>query len=126
MLRLAARHADAWHIWLSNQPEGLAPLQEAVDAACVAVGRDPTTLERSVGVVADLTGDGVWPLLHEAGAPLLSGSPEEMAGALKDYARAGLTRVDVWLTPNTLAGLEAFAPVLELLDRGQSITGEGH
>jgi alkanesulfonate monooxygenase SsuD/methylene tetrahydromethanopterin reductase-like flavin-dependent oxidoreductase (luciferase family) len=118
MLRLTAQYADAWHIWLSNQPAGLAPLQEAVDAACMAVGRNPTTLERSVGVVADLTGGGVWPVLHEPGAPLLSGSPETMADALRSYAHAGLTRVDVWLAPNTLAGLEAFAPVLELLDRG--------
>jgi hypothetical protein len=41
-----------------------------------------------------------------------------MADALRAYARVGLARVDVWLTPNTLAGLDAFAPVLELLDRG--------
>jgi len=118
MLRLAAQYTDAWHIWLSHAPAGLAPLQEAVDAACVAIGRDPTTLERSVGVVADLTGGGVWPLIYTAGSPLLSGSPEAMAEALRAYAHAGLTRVDVWLQPNTLAGLDAFAPVLDLLDRG--------
>jgi hypothetical protein len=40
-----------------------------------------------------------------------------MAAALRAFARAGLTRVDVWLFPNTLEGLDAFAPVLELLDR---------
>jgi hypothetical protein len=42
---------------------------------------------------------------------------EEMVAALRAYARAGLTRVDVWLFPNTLEGLDAFAPVLERLDR---------
>jgi alkanesulfonate monooxygenase SsuD/methylene tetrahydromethanopterin reductase-like flavin-dependent oxidoreductase (luciferase family) len=117
MMRLAAQHADVWHAWLSNHPEGLAPLQAAVDAACRAVGRDPATLERTVGVVADVLGRGVWSAIHAPGAPLLAGSAEEMAAALRAYAGTGLTRVDVWLFPNTREGLDAFVPVLELLDR---------
>jgi probable F420-dependent oxidoreductase len=117
MLRLAARHGDAWNVWLSNCPEGLGPLRTAVDDACVAVGRNPATLERTVGVVADVLGRGVWSAIYQAGAPLLAGSAEEIAAALRAYAQEGISRVDVWLAPNTLAGLEAFAPVLELLDR---------
>jgi hypothetical protein len=43
-------------------------------------------------------------------------SPGEIAEMLRGYAREGLSHVQVWLTPNTLAGLEWFAPVLDLLD----------
>jgi hypothetical protein len=36
----------------------------------------------------------------------------------RGYAAAGIDHVQVLLAPNTLAGIEAFAPVLERLDRG--------
>jgi len=43
-------------------------------------------------------------------------SPEEIAETLRSYARAGLSHVQLWLVPNTLASLEWFKPVLDLLD----------
>jgi alkanesulfonate monooxygenase SsuD/methylene tetrahydromethanopterin reductase-like flavin-dependent oxidoreductase (luciferase family) len=48
----------------------------------------------------------------------LAGSPEELAEGLRAYARAGFTHVQLWLEPSTYAGIDGFAPVLELLDRG--------
>ncbi len=50
--------------------------------------------------------------------PPATGSPEELAELLRGYAREGITHVQVWLDPSTVAGVEAFAPVLDLLDRG--------
>ena len=58
MLRLAARYADAWNGGLTSGrafPDAVPPLQAAVDAACVAVGRDPATLERTVGVLVEFS-----------------------------------------------------------------------
>ncbi len=46
----------------------------------------------------------------------LAGSPEELAEAFRGDAREGVGHVQVVLDPNTLAGIEAFAPVLALLD----------
>ena len=46
------------------------------------------------------------------------GTPEEIATALRAYAAEGITHLQVWLEPNTLAGLEAFAAVVEQLDKG--------
>jgi alkanesulfonate monooxygenase SsuD/methylene tetrahydromethanopterin reductase-like flavin-dependent oxidoreductase (luciferase family) len=46
----------------------------------------------------------------------LSGSTEELAAALRAYADAGIEHVQIWLDPSTVAGIEAFAPVLALLD----------
>ena len=51
-------------------------------------------------------------------APGLTGSPDELAAQLRDHAEAGLSQVQLWIEPNTVAGYEAFAPVLEALDRG--------
>ena len=90
------------------------PLLEKVDAACEAVGRDPGSLARSAAVIVE-----VGP--HEPSAmtgPPLTGSPAEIAAGLRAHVDAGLSHVQVWLEPNTLKGIEAFAPVLEELDRG--------
>jgi hypothetical protein len=46
MLRLAARHADIWNA-VGTPDEGSA-LNQRLDAACVAAGRDPASLVRTV------------------------------------------------------------------------------
>jgi hypothetical protein len=45
----------------------------------------------------------------------LGGSPEEMAANLRAYADHGVSHLILWLEPNTLESIEAFAPVLEAL-----------
>jgi probable F420-dependent oxidoreductase len=115
MLRLAARYADSWNVdWVL--PEALTALHAAIDAACIEVGRDPSTLERTASVQIDLPGVERHPFRGNAGQ--VSGSTEELAALMRSYAAAGITHVQVWLAPNTAAGIEAFAPVLALLDRG--------
>ena len=41
-----------------------------------------------------------------------------MADTFRAFAREGISHVQIWLTPTSRAGVEAFAPVLELLERG--------
>jgi hypothetical protein len=48
----------------------------------------------------------------------LTGTPEAMAAGLRVYADSGYTQVQVWLNDQTVASIEAFAPVLELVRRG--------
>ena len=120
MLRLTAQFADSWNVYFSrtgNSPARVPPLRELVDAACLAEGRDPATLERTVAVLVDLTdGRGVPKSVNPSAATPLSGTPEEIAGALRAYAAEGVTHVQLYILPMTLAGLERFAPVLALLD----------
>ena len=128
MLRIAAPHVDAWNSDWTSSPAAIPPLREAVDAACREVGRDPATLERTAGVLVDLpsrdpnrsgrasTSGATEPTTRPD--PPASGSPEELADLLRGYAREGITHVQVWLDPSTVAGVEEFAPVLDLLDRG--------
>lgn len=46
MLRLSARYADIWNA--VGTPDDLATINQRLDAACVAEGRDPATLVRTV------------------------------------------------------------------------------
>jgi probable F420-dependent oxidoreductase len=122
MLRLTAQHADAWNAWFDdtgNRPAGIAPLRAKVDAACAAVGRDPATLERTVAVLVKLPGgpDRLSDIPFERDVVPLVGSPDELAEELRAFGRAGITHLQVILLPSSSAGIAAFAPVLEILDR---------
>ena len=102
MLRLTARYADSWHTdWVL--PADLPPQQAAVDAACADVGRDPATLERTASVKVDLPGAERRAL--GGGPGQASGAAAELATLLRAYAAAGITHLQVWLNPNSPAGI---------------------
>jgi alkanesulfonate monooxygenase SsuD/methylene tetrahydromethanopterin reductase-like flavin-dependent oxidoreductase (luciferase family) len=118
MLRLAARHADIWNRDFDAVNPGFSPYsaedlresQMRVDAACAAIGRDPATLKRTAGVWVDL------PMApRREGWDALTGTPDEIAAGLRVYADTGYSQVQVWLNQQTIEGIEAFAPVLELV-----------
>src|SRR6185369_12608031 len=51
MLELAARHADAWNLaWFGLPDERLARVRGELEATIERVGRDPATLEVTVGI----------------------------------------------------------------------------
>lgn len=58
--------------------------------------------------------------MQDSAAPPLAGTPPVLAATLRAFAREGIAHLQLILRPNTLAALEAFAPVLALLDRDQS------
>jgi alkanesulfonate monooxygenase SsuD/methylene tetrahydromethanopterin reductase-like flavin-dependent oxidoreductase (luciferase family) len=114
MLRLTARYAESWNGFLvtqGNSPSVIPPLREALDAACADVGRDPTTVGRSVAVHVNQSGFDV------PGPAPITGTPAEIADQLRAFASEGIDQVQVFLTAGNLAAVEAFAPVLESLDR---------
>jgi alkanesulfonate monooxygenase SsuD/methylene tetrahydromethanopterin reductase-like flavin-dependent oxidoreductase (luciferase family) len=120
MMNLMAKYADAWNRDRLNDVDMVLDLQAKVDAACVAAGRDPSTLGRVVGIQVDMLNDQrdeknprqwikhPWPL---------TGSPEELAEQIRGYGQAKVDHLVVWIDPVSPAAVEAFAPVLELLDR---------
>jgi alkanesulfonate monooxygenase SsuD/methylene tetrahydromethanopterin reductase-like flavin-dependent oxidoreductase (luciferase family) len=120
MLRLTAEHADLWNglAWGHAGAADLRPDLAKVDAACAVVGRDPATLGRTASVMVALPGweAAALPMFHQV--PGLTGTPEALADVLRGYAKEGISHLQVLLAPNSLAGVEAFAPVLGLLDRG--------
>jgi alkanesulfonate monooxygenase SsuD/methylene tetrahydromethanopterin reductase-like flavin-dependent oxidoreductase (luciferase family) len=122
MFRLVARFADEWNVPWLNDPADLAPALAAMEAALAAEGRDPATLRRSQGVMVNLPmwrdrpGNDRTRALRAA-FKAIEGSAEAIAGALRGLAAAGTDHVHVHLDPESLEGIEAFAPVLEVLDR---------
>ena len=116
MLRLTAQYADIWNVSLAfdhSRPDKIPPLREAVDAACVKIGRDPATLARSAYVLVDLTNFGWYP---DRLAPL-TGSPEELAESFLAFAAEGISHVQVATYPTSIEAIDELAEVLEVLDR---------
>jgi alkanesulfonate monooxygenase SsuD/methylene tetrahydromethanopterin reductase-like flavin-dependent oxidoreductase (luciferase family) len=111
---------NAWYAWFGNRPEELAPILADLDAACRAVGRDPATLERTCALLVALPGAQGRPAgdVTDRGAPPLRGTTEELAETMREFARLGIGHIQLVLDPNTVEGIEAFAPVLAALDEG--------
>ncbi len=124
-LRLTAQYADYWNTTDARKAEDVPSMQQAVDAACVKAGRDPASLQRTAHVLIDLPGSEhseipAWVRADRSRRVLLSGgTAQEQADGLRAFAQAGISLVQLWLEPNTMAGIDAFQRVLELLDRGR-------
>ena len=122
MLRLMARHADLWNAWLTwgeSDPAAIPPLRDLVDDACRDAGRDPASLGRTVAMLVEVPGQRarLTRTSPTGGGEPLGGTPEQIADALRGFAREGIGHVQCILAPNSRAGIEAMAPVLEILDR---------
>ena len=121
MLRITARYADYWNADRQNDLNVVKQKEAQLDEACREVGRDPATLGRVIGIQADLLNDE-----REAFDPRqfvmapypLAGSADDLAAQIRDFATAHVDHLIVWLDPVSPRGVEAFAPVLEALDRG--------
>jgi alkanesulfonate monooxygenase SsuD/methylene tetrahydromethanopterin reductase-like flavin-dependent oxidoreductase (luciferase family) len=121
-LRLTAQYADYWDI-SRNTVDDFASVRRAVDQACAKAGRDPATLQRTAHALVDLPGSENSEIpaavrSHRASRAPATGTSEQLAEGLRAFAREGVSHVQLWLEPNTMAGIDDFAPMLELLDRG--------
>jgi alkanesulfonate monooxygenase SsuD/methylene tetrahydromethanopterin reductase-like flavin-dependent oxidoreductase (luciferase family) len=115
MQRLVAQYADIWNGWLAygvSWPEAVGSQRATVDAACQAHGRDPATLEHTAGLRVLMPGSLYTPPEHERP---LKGSPEQIAEALRGFAAAGLTQVQVALSPGTRESVREFGKAIALL-----------
>ena len=113
MQRLVAQYADVWNGWLAygvSYPEAYPTERDLIDGACGKFGRDPGTLEHTVGVRVKMPGSLYTPPQHERP---LEGSIEEMAQALRGFADAGITQLHCAFTPGTAASLDRFGKVLQ-------------
>jgi probable F420-dependent oxidoreductase len=115
MLRLVARRADAWNTAWHADPAMVANGWSNMRAVCEEVGRDPETLELTVGVMAQpLAPDE--PRL-EPSNDTIAGSVEEVAQTLMAFGRLGASHLIVIVKPRTAAGVERFGEVIRLMDQ---------
>jgi probable F420-dependent oxidoreductase len=111
MLHLTAAHADMWNgCWYRNPDDANRPLA-AIDAACTDVGRDPSTLARTVGIWVDKAD----PSGSNSSQGALRESPEQLAARLCAFAAKGISHIQVRVDQVNLAVVEAIAPALDLL-----------
>lgn len=91
MLRLLARYADSWNTnWLGMPPGPFPERRAALEEACAAEGRDPATVDITVGLSVSAPHAN-----EDEGQPkdpdrTVHGTPDEVAAALSDYEQLGV------------------------------------
>ncbi len=108
MLRLTAELADHWNGGLRSIDEVPAQL-EALDVACRDVGRT-RPITKSIEVLVRPGSSDAPPEPRE-----IRGDPGSIASDLLRFAELGIDHLQGQLRPNSIAGVQAFAPVIERL-----------
>ena len=116
MLRLAAEYADEWNWWggAVGHPEHLDETIPELEKACEEVGRDPSTLVRTLDVYS-------FDPLRELDEPpdhVHTGSADEITESLLAYRAFGVEEVRLSFAggiERTPDAIEAMAPVAEAL-----------
>lgn len=113
MMGLVAKYADASNVAWVGRPDDpvLVERMAELDRACEAIGRDPTSLERTVGVSVrypDAVSDGPSPDRSKDIHGLLD-DPKPVADGLRAFADAGYPEAIVWLEPCDIPALERLA-----------------
>lgn len=112
LLKLAAQTADAWNTcWLGRAaelPEKLAPMH----AACAEVGRDPRSLDLTVGQIVSFAGLPNEGELPEGADRYRFEDAADLANEWKRFAEEGVGHMIVWTLPSSA---EADAQVSEAL-----------
>jgi alkanesulfonate monooxygenase SsuD/methylene tetrahydromethanopterin reductase-like flavin-dependent oxidoreductase (luciferase family) len=123
MLEITLPHVQLWNAWYrdsGNSPAGLEPILRMVDEACRKVGRDPAEVERTSAVLVRMPGGTgrVMGDTTQAEIAPLEGSPNEIAGRLREFADLRVAEVQLVVDPITVESIKGLAPVLAELDRG--------
>ncbi|MFN8022726.1 MAG: LLM class flavin-dependent oxidoreductase [Acidimicrobiales bacterium] len=116
VLRITLPTAQWWNTWFTethNSPEGAAALSERVTQLATEVGRDPSTVLRSVCVLVRQGDGGERP--DDPSAPAVTGSSSVIASRLREFADAGADELILVADPITEASIrelgEAIAEV---------------
>ncbi len=120
MLRIVARHADAWNGF--GSPDVFRHKISVLNEHCKAEKRDPAEIEKSVLVPASLSEDpdiqaplvqgfGAYQGLEpeEARKWMLLGSPSEVEQQIRGFLAVGVTHFILTLTPFNMEVLPRFA-----------------
>jgi F420-dependent oxidoreductase-like protein len=111
-LRIAAKYADMTH-WFPLGREGLQHKKDVLEQRCAEVGRDPSTIELTMGapvvvVATDAEAKAALERMPPERRPYLDvGTPEQLADALRTYIDLGFTGFTfnntIYRTPEQIA-----------------------
>jgi alkanesulfonate monooxygenase SsuD/methylene tetrahydromethanopterin reductase-like flavin-dependent oxidoreductase (luciferase family) len=99
MLKLTAKFADSWNTAWHGEVSATKERRAALNEACAAVGRDPSTLAVTAGVNVGFPDLGDVPDFDAT--KMLSGSVDDVAAGLRGYAEAEVSHVIASLYPLT-------------------------
>ena len=116
MMRLVARHADAWNAAWFGMPEAADELDHRIAAlreACVAEGRELGTIGLTAGIYVN------FPALRVAGEEeppeeAIAGDAEAVGQAMAGYGAHGIEHLIVHFWPRTTAAVEELARAAEI------------
>jgi len=126
MLRLAARFGDGWNWWTAQPHEAVAalhPIVEELERACVEVGRDPDSLQRSIDIYTidplSLSSDSE----RVPNGRIFIGSSEEIAEMLLALSELNVYEVRCDLYPadtpeGMIKRIQSMAEVVKLVHAG--------
>jgi len=110
--------ADVWNLWgpwHGNDPAGFSAENARVSEIASGLGRDPTSIERSVCVFTAIElAPGEEPVDEDVEP--LTGSADEIARGLRAFADVGADEVILVPSPNTERAIRVFGDVLAALD----------
>ena len=118
VLRASLPWVDAWNAWgpwCGNDPDGFASKSADVSRIAEAVGREPSRIERSICVYAEVDvapGERAF----EEDAPPLRGGAAKIAEGLRAFAAAGADEAILVLNVVTERSIRALGEMLALLD----------
>jgi F420-dependent oxidoreductase-like protein len=87
ILRIAARYADAWHVW--GAPDAFAAKSAVLDQRCGEIGRDPSRIQRLTGQVVFVHEGGAIPSFLDPTEDVV-GDLDQVAAQLAAYEQAGV------------------------------------
>src|SRR5579872_351926 len=111
MLRLVAQYADAWNTVWHEDPMVVKERYAEFKEICTSVGRDPATIELTAGTIVKFSQSAGENPIQKA----ISGTPEEIAHQLQGFADVGVTHLMVVPEPSSVASIEQFGRVVELM-----------
>ncbi len=116
MLRLTARHADAWNTaWYGLPDARLRAQMAALDTALVAEGRDHGSVARTVGMrVRDPDAD-----IQDDDQEAFRGSVDQLTWAIDLYDELGIEHLILEIDPKTEASLDRIADAMSGRVRGR-------
>jgi alkanesulfonate monooxygenase SsuD/methylene tetrahydromethanopterin reductase-like flavin-dependent oxidoreductase (luciferase family) len=110
MMRIVARHADSWNTaWFGHPDDRLHERLRDLDTALEAEGRDPETLERTVGLIVR---DPDQPAEDDESP--FSGTVEELAELLREHEALGFAHAIVIVQPGTERSVDRLAEAVRL------------
>lgn len=107
MLSLIAKYADQFNMAWHGNVESIAEKRAAMETACEAEGRDPATLEMTVGVNVGFPELGELPEGYDDPAKAIAGSIDDVAAGIRAYADAGIGQIQTMTHPHNVDGFSA-------------------